>query len=176
MQINELTPLTFSADYEKMCCSFPYEERRDITDEAMCFNKKEFRFCRLTENGEPCGVAVFWEFEGFIFLEHLAVDENMRSLGLGSRFIELLKKSYNKSIILEAEPPETEQAKRRIAFYERHGFFVNDYFYEQPSYHGENAGVRLNILSFPNTLSQGEFDGFLKTTRREVYGITDYTG
>lgn len=171
MQIKELTPLTFSADYEKMCRSFPYEERRDIKDEAACFYKKEFRFCRLIENGSPCGIAVFWEFEGFLFLEHLAIDDDKRSLGLGSRFIDLLKNSYKKSIILEAEPPETEQARRRIAFYERHGFRVNGYTYEQPSYHGEKSGVRLNILSFPDTLSQSEFDCFLKTTRREVYGI-----
>ena len=45
---------------------------------------------------------------------------------------------------------------------------MNSYDYEQPSYHG-GEGVPLKILSFPEYLSQEEFDLFIKRTRENGY-------
>ena len=84
--------------------------------------------------------------------------------------IELIKETYQKPIILEAEAPETEQQIKRIKFYERLGFKVNNYEYTQPSYHG-GEGVPLMILSYPEFLSQSEFDSFVSITRKDVYKI-----
>ena len=80
---------------------------------------------------------------------------------------ELIKK-YSLPVILEAEAPETEIQKKRIEFYKKLGFFVNDYEYTQPSYHGGES-VPLKILSFPKPLSQKEFDLFYVETRKKVY-------
>ena len=93
----------------------------------------------------------------------------MRSAGgYGTKAIELLKTTFNKPIILEAEAPVTEQQIKRIAFYERLGFKVNDFYYEQPSYHG-GEGVPLKLLSYPDLLTDEEFQNFLTQTRNSAY-------
>ena len=168
-----LKPVTeerFSKVYKRLIGAFPYEERRDEADEKKCFLKSQFNFCEIIDNGESVGLIVFWIFEAFLFVEHIAIYKEMRGKGYGSKTFELLKEKYNLPIILEAEAPETETQQKRIKFYENLGFKVNSYDYTQPSYHcGES--VPLLVLSFPGILSQSEFDGFFKTTRNVVYEV-----
>ena len=151
-----------------MIAAFPYEERRDCIDQKECLNNPKFNFLEILDCNEAVGFIAMWVFDGFVFIEHIAIDENKRSGGYGTKAIELVKEAYKKPIILEAEAPVTEQQIKRIKFYGRLGFKVNAYEYEQPSYHGGEA-VPLMILSYPESLSQKEFDKFFKETRKEVY-------
>ena len=160
----------FSAVYKRLVDAFPYEERRDECDEAKCFLKKQFNFCEITDNGESVGLIAFWVFESFLFIEHIAINKEIRSKGYGSKTMELIKRKYNLPIVLEAEFPETEMQKRRIRFYENLGFRVNLYSYTQPSYHNGEA-VPLQILSFPEALDESEFEKFFVETRKVVYDI-----
>ncbi len=168
MKLKIITENELNSVYEKMKKAFPYEEIRDFEDEKKCFLKKEFSVFNICENGESSGFAALWIFNEFVFIEHLAIDSENRSKGLGSKCVEEIKEMFNLPIILEAEAPETEQQIRRIRFYDRLGFKVNDFVYEQPSYHG-GEGVPLKILSFPDFLTQKEFDLFFKETRKTVY-------
>lgn len=168
----ELIPVSqerFDTVYKKMESAFPYEERRDSVDQKNCFQNKFFNFFEITDNGTPVGLISPWEFENFVFIEHLAVDDDKRSGGYGSKTLETVKEKYNKTIILEIEPPEDEQKIRRWHFYEKFGFKMNDYDYVQPSFHGTDETVPLKILSYPNVLSQAQFNEFFKLTRKEVY-------
>ncbi len=167
MILKELNKNEYASVRKRMEAAFPYEERRDECDELRCFDFSEFHLVLLIENGVQVGFSAFWEYADFIFLEHLAVDKNCRSNGIGTKFLAELKKR-GKSIILEAEPPHTDLSKHRIEFYRRNGFFVNAYEYMQPSYHG-GAGVPLCILSCPEALTQAEFENFLKETRLTAY-------
>lgn len=166
----DVTEETFDKVYEKMTAAFPYEERRDISDQKKCFDNCYFNFFEITENETAVGFVSPWVFPDFVYIEHLAIDEDKRSGGYGTKTIERIKELYNKPIILEAEAPVTEQQIKRIKFYERSGFKVNGYDYMQPSYHG-GEGVPLMILSYPEFLSQSEFDSFVSITRKEVYKI-----
>lgn len=171
LRLVNVTNETFDKVYEKMVSAFPYEERRDYMDQKKCFEKnKYFNFFEIYDGDTPVGFISPWEFKSFVYIEHLAVDEDKRSGGYGSKTIQLIKSTYKKPIILEAESPVTEQQIKRIRFYDRLGFKINDYDYCQPSYHG-GEGVPLKILSFPETLSQDEFDEFLSVTRKFVYNL-----
>ena len=170
MDIINLTKENFSSVYKRLIDAFPYEERRDECDEEKCFLKKEFNFCGITDNGESVGLIVFWLFSDFLFIEHIAINNEKRGNGYGTKAIEFLKEKYNLPIILEAESPETEIQKKRIKFYEQLGFKVNSYNYTQPSYHNGES-VPLLVLSFPELLNESEFEEFFKTTREIVYGI-----
>ncbi len=170
ISLKAVTKENFSDVYKRLVDAFPYEERRDECDEEKCFLKKEFNFCEITDNGESVGIIVFWLFEEFLFVEHIAINKEIRAKGYGSKTFELLKAQYNKPIILEAEAPETEMQKKRIKFYENLGFKVNSYDYTQPSYHNAQS-VPLLVLSFPKALDEKEFKAFFKTTRRVVYEI-----
>ena len=170
INLKPVTEENFSEVYKRLIDAFPYEERRDEADEKKCFLKSQFNFCEITDENESVGLIVFWVFNKFLFVEHIAINKEIRSKGYGSKTFELLKTQYNLPIILEAESPETEMQKKRIKFYENLGFKINCYDYTQPSYHNAES-VPLQILSFPQLLSESEFEEFFKTTRRIVYGI-----
>ena len=151
-----------------MTSAFPYEERRDSYDEKECLKDSRFRLFSLYDNDIAVGFTALWVLDGFVFLEHIAIDEDKRSSGYGSKAIELIKSEFNLPIILEAEAPVTEQQIKRIAFYKRLGFTVNDYDYTQPSYHG-GEGVPLMLLSFPDPMTDADFDKFIEETRKSAY-------
>ena len=161
---------TFNTVFDKMKTAFPYEERRDCFDQKECLKNKYFKFLEIYDDDIAVGFTALWIFDAFVFIEHIAIDEDKRGGGYGSKAIELIKTTYSKPIILEAEAPVTEQQIKRIKFYERLGFKVNSFDYTQPSYHG-GEGVPLLILSFPNKLTDEEFEEFLRETRREAYNI-----
>ena len=168
IDIRPVTEEKFSLVYKRLIDAFPYEERRDECDEKQCFLKEQFNFCEITDDGESVGLIVFWVFERFLFIEHIAINKEIRSKGYGSKAIELIKAKYDLPIILEAEAPETEVQQKRIKFYENLGFKVNSYDYTQPSYHNAES-VPLLVLSFPEKLNQTEYDEFFKETRIVVY-------
>ncbi len=168
IRFENVTKNTFSAVYEKMEAAFPLEERRTYIDQLKCIEDERFNFFEIMDGDSPVGFIGVWNLCGFVFLEHLAIDEQKRSGGYGSKAIELLKETYKKPIILEAEAPVTQQQIKRIAFYDRLGFKVNDFYYEQPSYHG-GEGVPLKILSYPKLLTVEEIDTFIRETRNSAY-------
>ncbi len=163
-----VTEESFDKIYNKMEAAFPIEERRTGFDEKNCLKDGKFNFFEILDDENEVGFIALWVFQEFVFIEHLAIDSDKRNGGYGSKALNLVKEKFNKPIILEAEAPETEQQIKRIRFYDRHGFKVNDFNYMQPSYHG-GEGVPLKILSFPETLSPEEFDNFIALTRKYVY-------
>lgn len=168
MKLVPITEERFDLVFSKMTTAFPYEERRDISDQKECLNNKFFKFLEIFDEEADVGFIALWDFPEFVFIEHIAIDEDKRAGGYGSKTIELLKEVYKKPVILEAEAPETEQQIKRIRFYDRLGFKINSYDYEQPSYHG-GEGVPLKILSYPELISQEEFDLFISRTRENSY-------
>ncbi len=171
IKFENVTEKTFSAVYEKMVAAFPLEERRTFSNQQKCLNNRSFEFYEIIHESNPVGFIGLWNLNGFVFVEHLAIDEDKRSGGFGTKAIELVKEKYNKPIILEAEAPVTPQQIKRISFYERLGFNVNDYPYLQPSYHG-GEGVPLKILSFPSPLTEAELVNFKKETLNSAYNMS----
>lgn len=168
IKLVDVTEETFDKVYEKMVAAFPYEERRDKEDQKKSFDNPHFNFFEITDDGVEVGFISPWVFPDFVYIEHLAVDEDKRSGGYGSKTMEYIKEFYKKPIILESEAPVTEQQIKRIKFYERLGFSVNGYDYAQPSFHG-GEDVPLKVLSYPEPLSRDGFDSFVAVTRKEVY-------
>jgi ribosomal protein S18 acetylase RimI-like enzyme len=168
LRFSPVTERDFDEVYSKMTSAFPYEERRDSYDEKECLKDSRFKLLSLIDNDTPVGFTALWVLDGFVFLEHIAIDEDKRSSGYGSKAIELIKSEFNLPIILEAEAPVTEQQIKRIAFYKRLGFTVNDYDYTQPSYHG-GEGVPLMLLSFPEPMTDADFNKFIEETRKSAY-------
>ena len=90
----------------------------------------------------------------------------MRGKGYGARVISALGRWY-KDIVLEVEPPECENSKRRIAFYERCGFHLSKEEYYQPPYKKDASPVRLMLMRYPAPIeNHGEVSAALY---REIY-------
>ena len=70
---------------------------------------------------------------------------------------------------LEVEPPETETAKRRIAFYERNGFTLNHFPYMQPPLGEDRDPLPLMIMTTGGAIEKDEFEHIRKTLYKKVY-------
>ena len=77
IDIRPVTEEKFSVVYKRLIDAFPYEERRDECDEKKCFLKEQFNFCEITDDGESVGLIVFWVFERFLFIEHIAINKDL---------------------------------------------------------------------------------------------------
>lgn len=128
--------------------AFPEEERREEGQLLrLVEEKKEMVFNVVETDGELAGLFVYWKFREFYYLEHLAVYPELRNRKIGQQVLEYVDRTLKGCRILEVEPPLTEMAARRIAYYRRNGYEVVEKTYEQPSYDGLKNSIPLWIMS-----------------------------
>ena len=168
LTFSPVTEKEFETVFTKMINAFPYEERRDSYDQLQCFGDDRFRYLKLVEGNNMVGFITLWLLDGFVYVEHLAINDNCRGKGYGSLALELVKTTYRKPVILEVEYPETPTQKKRVHFYEKAGFVFNDYDYTQPSYHG-GEGVPLKLMSYPDPLTTDDFNNLVFQTLNSAY-------
>lgn len=164
----ELKAEEFDTVWGHMEESFPYDERRDKEDARAVLSERLYRFYHIERDGMRVGFITVWSLGAFCYVEHFAVYREFRGTGIGLQALELAKSSFGE-LVLEVEPPETEQARRRIGFYRRAGLHLHpDFAYLQPSYHG-GEGVPLLLMSYPTPLSDPKT--VARTLYKEVYRV-----
>lgn len=136
--------------------SFPPEERRSIEEIAQNVNGPYLELLTAEENGNVYGMLTVWNLEGFTFLEHFAVSPAYRGKGIGTGILDFVEEYWAKPTVLEVEYPTGRMEKRRIGFYERNGFVLNDYPYLMPDLSGGNEPVPLLLMSRPKALENPE--------------------
>ena len=143
----------FDAIYQAMQSSFILDEIRDYRDALAVLENEAYSIYHIVEQGERIGFISLWDLGDFIFAEHFVIYEPFRNQGYGGRAIDAVTERFGE-VVLEAEPPETEIATRRLAFYHRHGFVSNDVAYLQPSYRQGGNAVPLVLMSYRRFLPQ----------------------
>ena len=73
--------------------SFPKSEKRDYPSQKNLLSISNYRPFVFKENDEVLALMAVWEFDDFIYVEHLAVDSKLRGKGVGS---ELIKNYLNR--------------------------------------------------------------------------------
>ncbi|MFH1520634.1 MAG: GNAT family N-acetyltransferase [Candidatus Micrarchaeota archaeon] len=167
MYFERITPDSFLFDAVKLIyeTSFPSDEKREL--DLLLFDKKDYSLMAAVED-RVIGFISFWDFGTFIFIEHLAVEKELRNQGIGSKMLgEFMNKYQN--IILEVEKPQNEQQYLRIKFYEQFGFKLNHYPYVQPSYGKGKSPVPLYLLTYPRPLNLDQFTNIKKKLYEIVY-------
>lgn len=152
------------AIYKIMEESFPEDERRPYDEQRALL--LDSRYSIYEEDG---GFIATWEFDEFVFVEHFAVDKNKRNSGLGGKMLKEFLELSHKPICLEVEMPDTEIAKRRISFYERNGFFLNEYDYFQPPISKGKKIVPLMIMTSGEKVTKEVFEKIRNTLYKEIY-------
>ena len=155
----------FDSVFSILVDSFPADEYRDYEKQRRLPDNNRYSIYVLIDCNKIKGFIAVWEFDDLIFIEHLAVCEKYRNQGTGTSLLKQICSMTDKDICLEVELPETEKAKRRIAFYERNGFFLNNYEYEQPAYSADKKAVPLLIMTYNKPVSYERF----KEIRKELY-------
>lgn len=149
--------------------AFPSAELRQYNLMKHFFDKEEVIFFGIKQNNELAVVLLSWEFDDFAFLENFAVHKKYRNNGLGSVCLKKVKEYYKVPIVLEVEKPYDDISKRRIGFYERNGFILSTYGYNQPPLNKTINDIPLVMMRYPNALDETTFVKIKKQIFNRVY-------
>lgn len=147
--------------------SFPIEERRKVEDHLRACNDERFFPISVWDGKQLVGLMFFWEWDKYRYLEHLAVNPNIRGNGYGTQLLNYLRNS-NHTIILEIDPLINELSVRRLQFYERSGYTLTPYRFEHLPYRLDGIKQELLILSYPKMITKEQHNDFLKFVGEEV--------
>ncbi len=168
-----LDKTAFSSVFKIMEHSFPTDERRPYEEQEALLQREQYRIVgAMGERGELAGFMAVWEFPEFLFLEHFAVAETYRNRGMGAAMLRELQAHCSKPICLEAELPNNELSRRRVAFYERNGFSLNPYPYVQPPISEGRNPVPLAIMTTGGQISADYFSTIKDRLYSEVYHVS----
>lgn len=159
----------FNGFYDLLYKSFPSIERRTYEGQKKLLNNNLYNVLYFKENEKVVAFLAYWEFNNFIFIEHFAVDEDLRGKGTGTNILKSFLRSSNKKVVLEVELPLEDIAIRRIEFYKRLGLYLNDYKYMQPPLQKGNEYFELKIMSYPEKITKEEFIEFRDIIYDSVY-------
>lgn len=171
--LKKLKTEDFDAIYEMMRQSFPVDERRSYEGQRalLCDPFYEIYVMQETEQAGISGFLAVWEFDDIAYVEHFAVAPSCRNGGIGASMLRALESMLHKRICLEVELPEQEMAVRRIGFYERNGFSLNEYPYIQPALSAGQKEIPLLIMTTRGKVTEKEFHSIRQLLYRHVYHV-----
>ena len=146
---------------------FPLHEQRTREKEEAILAHPACRTLALRERGAFAGLLALWEGEDFTYVEHFAIQPELRGSGLGGRVMEKLM-GQGKPVVLEIDPPVDETARRREGFYRRAGFYPNPWPHIHPPYRPGYTGHQLVVMTGPEPLSRARWEDFSRFLRETV--------
>lgn len=161
-------------DYDKVYVimeqSFPCIEYRVYNEQYRLMSLSNYKIYVIKHDSDIIGFISIWLLSKYVFVEHFAINELYRGKGIGENLLRYIKDKYS-YIILEVELPHDINSKRRINFYNKHGFKYNDYEYSQPPLRVDYPYLDLAIMSYPASLSNNEFKSIVDELYKIVYKI-----
>lgn len=146
--------------------SFPIFEQRTLKTQIEALENEMYYCTIICENGMLIGLIFYWKYGKYTYIEHLAISPNLRGKNYGSKILKAFCED-NKHTILEIDNPIDEISIKRLNFYSKLGFKLQDFQHIHPPYRQEYDGHNLKIMSFNRDWSKEEyeeFNTFLKTT------------
>ncbi|MBW6478990.1 MAG: GNAT family N-acetyltransferase [Bacteroidales bacterium] len=150
--------------------SFPPEERRTLDGLEKQLYEPGCSVNSVWISDIPAGLVVYWDFEDFLFVEHLAVQPHLRGQKTGEKIMNQITAGIDKPVLLEIEPPKDELSKRRMNFYLRLGFQLLDVEYLQPSYTGHGPGYPMKLMA-NNAIDDKDLRRFIAEIYNRVYKV-----
>lgn len=170
-EIRNIGRESFDAVYDIMEKSFPDDEYRPYEEQRELLLRPEYNIYVVDDSteGDIKAFITVWEFEDFAFVDHFAVNPAYRNGGIGSAVLEAMRGMIKKQICLEVELPECDMARRRIDFYTRNGFVLNEYPYMLPPISAGKKDVPLLIMTSDAGVDRERFEHIRDVLYREVY-------
>lgn len=176
MEFREMKGSDYPAFLKLYNESFPENERRlyksaeHVADFVKEKGGKFHAFAIDDGDGLFLGFLSYWVFEGYVYVEHFAVDPEHRGKNIGRKMLDHLFRTVGEDVLIEVEKPETPEAERRIKFYERCGFKMReDINYVQPPYSAEQSGMEMMLMTHGNVKLRDTRD--LREMLTEVYNV-----
>jgi ribosomal protein S18 acetylase RimI-like enzyme len=168
--IEKLRNQDFDKIYDIMEMSFPSDEYRNYNGQKALLEDPAYSIYGIYNEFQDIKAFIaVWEFDEFAFVEHLAVHPEHRNRGLGAYMLNEQVELLHKPVCLEVELPETEIARRRIGFYKRNNFFLNEYPYIQPALSEGKKAIPLLIMTSGSKVDKDIFERIKNTLYTRVY-------
>ena len=153
--------------------SFPACEYRSLDGQRVYTDGQPCFFNNVIMDGDvPVGLLTYWDFGTFCYVEHLAVDPQLRGGGYGAQAMRHLCGLLRRPVVLEVELPDTELARRRIGFYRRQGFVLWDKQpYRQPPYKPGDGYLPMFLMAYGDLDSGRDFERVRERIYKEVYNV-----
>lgn len=148
--------------------AFPPAERRDRDALLKILDEPLLNFCAAMEGERVVGLAVYWCFSRFVFVEQLAVLPGERRSGRGSGILKAIQ-AHGFPLLLEVEIPHDDASRGRIDFYTRNGFIPLPVRYVQPPYRQGDQVPPMRLFSDRNDWSPPILDECIREFHSAVY-------
>lgn len=162
--------MNFDEIFKIMDESFPNNEIRTYEAQKKLLDNDKYNiYVKKNESDSIIGFLAYWNLKNCTFFEHLAVSKKFRGNGVGKEIILENAKNVKKPIFFEVELPNTDIAQRRINFYKRLGFNLNEFYYEQPALRKNEKPQQMLIMSYPEPIDEQNFVDYKKEIYDNVY-------
>ena len=152
--------------------SFPVAERRRLNFHRRIMLRSIYHFDVVMDHNVFIGILLWWDFESVRYIEHLAVVPTLRGMQHGERILRRFLSESDMPVWLEVEPPDNELRNRRVGFYRRVGFTLNEHDYTQPAYEKSSQPVPLLVMTYPEAITEPDIRFFC---RQYHPLLTDYS-
>ena len=160
----------FDRAYALVQRSFPVSEYRDRATLIGMLDWPTYAlYIQPDARGDIAGLICAHEFGGMRFIESFCVAPDLRGAGLGGRLLDEYVARDAAPVVLEVEPPRGDIERRRIAFYRRHGFELDQRYYVMPPLEPDRPALRLFLMA-TRPLGDG-FEAARDAIYRTVYRI-----
>lgn len=162
----------FDRFYQILSNNFPTKEIKEYNYMKDTFHAGLYQVLTLKDNDQIVGIMSFYQHDDFRFIDYFAIDGSLKGKGMGSKMLQYFINLDDKMVILEVEHPEDEQSKRRIAFYQRNGLYLNDQFeYFVPPVRNLKHRLYFHLMSSKQKINNIEFEKYYPQILKMVYGI-----
>lgn len=162
IRLRNVTGKFFSEAWSLYEDAFPAEERRFIDAQEKMMLHNQYHVEVILNDSELIGILFWWAFNDLSYIEHFATSPDQRNKGYGKSILQNFIQNNPKPILLEAELPDSAINKRRLNFYQRIGFHLNDIPYSLPPIRLDMPPIELRILTYPKEVSYNTVNDFLK--------------
>jgi len=145
--LKKLDETWFDAMYQIMEEAFPPCERRTKEGQRALFSIPQYEVYGWFQDQTLVAFLDAWDLGEIRFGEHLATGSSLRNKGIGKSLFQEYERLSPKPLVFEVELPDNDLARRRIAFYERLGYYCyDDVPYYQGSLNGEEEPLPLYLM------------------------------
>lgn len=153
-------------------CSFPIFEQRTSQQQEEAFANPQYHLLGYEQDDVFIGFISYWELKSCIYIEHFAINTNLRRQGYGKRILTQFIADNNSTILLEIDPIIDKISLARLRFYQQIGFYQNTYRHAHPSYRKEYAPHNLIILTAKAPISAQTYDQFIEELHNTVMSFS----
>ena len=148
--------------------AFPVVERRELHALIEKLSDHRMHFTAVLLESHIVGLVVYWQFDGFLYVEHLALFPEQRGKGIGSEVLKMLQ-NMGYPVLLEVEIPYDEASTNRVKFYNKSGFQALNIPYFQPPYRFGESLLPMMLFSDLGNWKKEELRASIRLFQQEVY-------